>query len=131
MNGTEGEIVVPVGAPVTFTVTEPENPFSPVIETRTAKAPPGGTFAELGVAAKVKSGGRGGGPPELPDPQPQPAETCSKTRHASASIPLKAGATVRDPFRDISLNMARTSAIMTNFLMMVPLCGVLRTNLPL
>jgi len=79
-------MVVPVGTPVKFTVTEPVNPFSPTIETWTAREPPGGTLAELGVAAMVKSGGGGGGPEPPPDelPLPQEAMASSKvtTKHA-------------------------------------------------
>jgi len=79
VNGVDGEIVVPAGAPVTFTVTEPVNPFSPAIATWISKAPPGATVAELGVADIVKSGTGGGGPPPVDElPPPQEARTSNK-----------------------------------------------------
>lgn len=91
MNGVEGVIVVPVGAPVRFTVTELVNPFLPLMDTWITKEPPGGTVAELGVADSVKSGGGGGGgpePPPLDEPPPQEVRANDKTTEVAQSKPF-------------------------------------------
>ena len=66
--------MVPVGAPLKLTVTEPVNPFSAVMDTWITKEPPGDTVADLGVAVTVKSGGGGGGPDPPPDVLPPPQD---------------------------------------------------------
>jgi len=68
VNGEAGEIVVPVGSPVTLTDTDPENPFSAVTDTWATSTPPGGTVADVGDTDRAKSGGGGRGD-ELPPPQ--------------------------------------------------------------
>jgi hypothetical protein len=66
--------VVLAGAPVRFTLTEPVNPFSPVITTPITNELPGATVADVGVAASVKSAAGGGPEPPLPDELPEPQE---------------------------------------------------------
>jgi len=56
VKGEGGEIVAPVGSPVTLIDTEPVNPYIAASETWASRAPPGGTVADVGDTERAKSG---------------------------------------------------------------------------
>ena len=83
-----------------------EDTKSAPVTVRVKAAPPaiaefGLSESMLGIWFEVEGGG--GLFPELPEPPPQPADSCRETRHARATIPLRRFAFPTDLFLCVSL----------------------------